>query len=118
MAQQSPIPAIRRDFYTRIPQPNSIGRRPAGYSRSPGLVTDAGRLTNAVLRITTVNKVLFISIAGERQVFENVDLDSSIDEANRLNEERGLRGGVHVVERNEGYRLSALECRETAEARV
>jgi len=31
-----------------FPQPNSIGRRPAGYSRSPGLVTDAGRLTNAV----------------------------------------------------------------------
>ncbi len=101
-----------------FPQPNSIGRRPAGYSRSPSLVTDAGRLTNAVLRITTVNKVLFISIAGERQVFENVDLASCIDEANRLNKERGLHGGVHVVERNDGYRLSARECREAEEARV
>nr|WP_312968597.1 hypothetical protein [Pseudomonas sp.] len=65
-----------------------------------------------------MNRVLFISIAGERQVFENVDLDTCIGEANRLNKERGLHGGVHVVERNDGYRLSARECRETAEARV
>lgn len=65
-----------------------------------------------------MNKVLFISIAGERQVFENINLDSCIDEANRINKERGLHGGVHVVERNDGYRLSARECREAAEARV
>ena len=64
-----------------------------------------------------MNKVLFISLAGERSVFEDASLDACIDEANRINKERGYHGGVHVVEQDVGYRMSAAECREAASNR-
>nr|WP_314563346.1 hypothetical protein [uncultured Pseudomonas sp.] len=58
-----------------------------------------------------MNKTIFITLKGERTVFEDADLAACISEANRLNSERGYHAGVHVVEREDGYRLTAAECR-------
>lgn len=59
-----------------------------------------------------MNKTIFITLKGERAVFEDDDLDACIAEANRLNTQRGYHSGVHVVEREDGYRMTAAECRE------
>lgn len=61
-----------------------------------------------------MNKVLFISLRGELQVFESDDLNACILEANRLNTEHGYTGGVRVVEREDGYRITAAECKAAA----
>lgn len=61
-----------------------------------------------------MNKVLFISLRGELQVFANNDLSACVREANRLNTERGYTSGVHVVEHEDGYRITAAECRTAA----
>lgn len=61
-----------------------------------------------------MNRVLFISLRGELQVLADSDLSACIREANRLNTERGYRSGVHVVEREDGYRLTAAECKTAA----
>lgn len=58
-----------------------------------------------------MNKVLLISTRGELTILENIDLDACVSEANRLNTERGYHGGVHVVEREDGYRMTAAECK-------
>lgn len=57
-----------------------------------------------------MNKTLFITHRGERTVFEDVHLVACIREANRLNTERGYHAGVHVVEREDGARMTAAEC--------
>ncbi|WP_137279255.1 hypothetical protein [Pseudomonas rhizoryzae] len=58
-----------------------------------------------------MNRTLFITHRGERTVFEDADLAACISEANRLNTERGYHAGVHVVERQDGHRMTAAECR-------
>lgn len=59
-----------------------------------------------------MNRVLFISLRGEREVHQGADLAEVVAEAVRLNEERGYRGGVHVVERDDGVRMCAADCIE------
>lgn len=56
-----------------------------------------------------MNKVLHITIKGERQVFAG-SLDACISEANKLNAEYGFVVGVHVVERADGQRMTAADC--------
>jgi hypothetical protein len=58
-----------------------------------------------------MNRVLFISTKGEREVFADADLNACIAEANRLNTERGYRAGVHVVECEDGRRMTAADCK-------
>ncbi|WP_249121908.1 hypothetical protein [Pseudomonas juntendi] len=41
-----------------------------------------------------MNKVLRITLAGEREVFASIDLAACIREANRINAERGYTNGV------------------------
>lgn len=58
-----------------------------------------------------MNRVLFITIHGERQVFSSDDLAACITEAKRLNTERGYHAGVHVVECEDGHRMTAADCK-------
>lgn len=55
-------------------------------------------------------KVFYIGAGGERQVHECPDLLECVAEAIRLNAEKGLTAGVHVVERNDGRRMSHSDC--------
>lgn len=61
-----------------------------------------------------MNKVLRITLAGEREVFADNDLDACIREANRINAERGYTNGVCVVELEDGQRMTAADCKESA----
>ncbi|ASN67993.1 hypothetical protein 9F7_65 [uncultured Caudovirales phage] len=61
-----------------------------------------------------MNKVLRITLRGERQVFADSDRNACIREANRLNNERGYRNGVCVVELEDGQRMTAADCKEAA----
>lgn len=61
-----------------------------------------------------MNKVLRITLAGEREVFADDDLAACIREANRLNTERGYRNGVCVVELADGQRMTAADCKAAA----
>ena len=61
-----------------------------------------------------MNRVLFITIHGERQVFADADLGAYVAEANRLNTERGYHAGVHVVECEDGHRMTAADCKAAA----
>jgi hypothetical protein len=54
-----------------------------------------------------MNKVLRITLHGELQVLTDPDLAACIREANRLNAERGYTNGVHVVELEDGQRMTA-----------
>lgn len=56
-----------------------------------------------------MNKVLRITLAGEREVFADSDLAACIREANRLNTERGYRNGVCVVELADGQRMTVAD---------
>lgn len=58
-----------------------------------------------------MNKVLRITLAGERELFADSDLAACIREANRINTERGYRNGVCVVELEDGQRMTAADCR-------
>lgn len=61
-----------------------------------------------------MNKVLRITVRGEMQVFTDNDLTACIREANRLNAERGYVSSVHVVELEDGRRLTAAGCKAAA----
>lgn len=61
-----------------------------------------------------MNKVFRITVRGEFQVFADEDLSACISEANRLNTERGYTNGVHVVERDDGHRMTAADCKAAA----
>ncbi|MCE0850515.1 hypothetical protein LU689_11380 [Pseudomonas asiatica] len=61
-----------------------------------------------------MNKVLRITLAGEREVFADNDLAACIREANRINAERGYRNGVCVVELEDGQRMTAADCKAAA----
>lgn len=61
-----------------------------------------------------MNKVIRITLRGELQVFTGDDLDVCIREANRLNTERGYTNGVHVVELEDGHRMTAADCKAAA----
>lgn len=61
-----------------------------------------------------MNKVLRITLRGELQVFADGDLAACIREANRLNTERGYTNGVHVVEQDDGHRMTAADCKAAA----
>lgn len=61
-----------------------------------------------------MNKVLRITIAGEREIFADDDLAACIPEANRLNTERGYPNGVCVVELEDGQRMTAADCKAAA----
>lgn len=61
-----------------------------------------------------MNKVLRITLRGELQVFADSDLAACIREANRLNTERGYTNGVHVVEQDDGRRMTAADCKAAA----
>ncbi|MDG9807737.1 hypothetical protein N7613_03700 [Pseudomonas juntendi] len=61
-----------------------------------------------------MNKVLRITVAGEREVFADADLAACIREANRLNTDRGYRNGVCVVELEDGQRMTAADCKAAA----
>lgn len=61
-----------------------------------------------------MNKVLRITLRGEMQVFTDADLATCIQEANRLNTERGYRNGVCVVELADGQRMTAADCKAAA----
>lgn len=63
---------------------------------------------------TPLNRVLFISLYGERTVFKDVDLQACIRKANELNSARGFHAGVHVVEDTDGYRMTAADCKAAA----
>jgi hypothetical protein len=58
-----------------------------------------------------MNKVIHVTLAGERQVFADGDLNACIREANRINAERGYVSGVHVVELEDGQRMTAADCK-------
>lgn len=58
-----------------------------------------------------MNKVLRITLAGEREVFASIDLAACIREANRINAERGYTNGVCVVELEDGQRMTAADCK-------
>lgn len=55
-------------------------------------------------------KVFYIGAGGERQVHESETLLECVAEAIRLNAEKGFTAGVHVVERDDGRRMSHNEC--------
>ncbi|MDU8358019.1 hypothetical protein [Pseudomonas syringae group sp. J309-1] len=61
-----------------------------------------------------MNKVFRITVRGEFQVFAQEDLSACISEANRLNTERGYTNGVHVVEQEDGHRMTAADCKAAA----
>ena len=61
-----------------------------------------------------MNKVFHITVRGGLQVFADEDLSACITEANRLNTERGYTNGVHVVEREDGHRMTAADCKAAA----
>lgn len=61
-----------------------------------------------------MSKVLRITLAGEREVFADADLEACIREANRINAERGYTNGVCVVELEDGQRMTAADCKEAA----
>lgn len=61
-----------------------------------------------------MNKVLRITLCGELQVLSDPELDVCIREANRLNAERGYTNGVHVVELEDGQRMTAADCKAAA----
>lgn len=61
-----------------------------------------------------MNKVLRITLAGEREVFADADLEACIREANRINAERGYTNGVCVVELEDGQRMTAADCKAAA----
>lgn len=61
-----------------------------------------------------MNKVLRITLAGEREVFADSDLATCIREANRINAERGYTNGVCVVELEDGQRMTAADCKAAA----
>lgn len=61
-----------------------------------------------------MNKVLRITLHGELQVLIDADLAVCIHEANRLNAERGYTNGVHVVELEDGQRMTAADCKAAA----
>lgn len=61
-----------------------------------------------------MNKVLRITLAGEREVFADSDLNACIREANRINTERGYTNGVCVVELEDGQRMTASDCKAAA----
>ena len=61
-----------------------------------------------------MNKVLRITLRGELEVFNDSDLAACIREANRLNTQRGYVSGVHVVEREDGQRMTAADCKAAA----
>ncbi|WP_087693983.1 hypothetical protein [Pseudomonas sp. PE-S1G-1] len=61
-----------------------------------------------------MNKVIHITGRGELQVFTDSDLAACIREANRLNAERGYTSGVHVVEKDDGHRMTAADCKAAA----
>lgn len=65
-------------------------------------------------RSKTMNKVIHITGRGELQVFADIDLDVCIREANRLNAEHGYINGVRVVEREDGHRMTAADCKAAA----
>ncbi|WP_119740809.1 hypothetical protein [Pseudomonas sp. Larv2_ips] len=58
-----------------------------------------------------MNKVIHITLRGELQVFAEDSLAACIQEANRLNAERGYTNGVHVVECEDGHRMTAADCK-------
>lgn len=62
----------------------------------------------------TLNKVIYITGRGELQVFVDERLAACISEANRLNTERGYTSGVHVVECEDGHRMTAADCKAAA----
>ena len=59
-----------------------------------------------------MNKVLFVSIRGEREVFTNENLTACIDETNKLNKEHKFLSGTYVVECDNGSRMSAFQCEQ------
>ena len=61
-----------------------------------------------------MNKVLRITLAGEREVFADNDLAACILEANRINADRGYTNGVCVVELEDGQRMTAADCKAAA----
>lgn len=61
-----------------------------------------------------MNKVLRITLAGERELFADEDLAACIREANRINAERGYTNGVCVVEMEDGQRMTAADCKAAA----
>lgn len=61
-----------------------------------------------------MNKVIRITLRGELQAFADEDLGTCIREANRLNTERGFTNGVHVVECDDGHRMTAADCKAAA----
>lgn len=61
-----------------------------------------------------MNKVLRITLAGERELFADSDLAACIREANRINAERGYTNGVCVVELEDGQRMTAADCKAAA----
>ncbi|WP_207877490.1 hypothetical protein [Pseudomonas sp. 32_A] len=61
-----------------------------------------------------MNKVLRITLAGERELFADNDLAACIREANRINAERGYTNGVCVVEMEDGQRMTAADCKAAA----
>ncbi|GGK53003.1 hypothetical protein SAMN04490189_4631 [Pseudomonas koreensis] len=61
-----------------------------------------------------MNKVLRITLRGERHVFTDKDLGKCIREANRINAERGYTNGVCVVELEDGHRMTAADCKAAA----
>lgn len=61
-----------------------------------------------------MNKVLRITLRGELQVLIDADLAVCIREANRLNAERGYHASVHVVECEDGHRMTAADCKAAA----
>lgn len=61
-----------------------------------------------------MNKVVRITLAGERELFADNDLAACIREANRINAERGYTNGVCVVELEDGQRMTAADCKAAA----
>lgn len=61
-----------------------------------------------------MNKVIHITLRGEMQVFADESLDACIQEANKLNAERGYTSGVRVVECEDGHRMTAVDCKAAA----
>lgn len=61
-----------------------------------------------------MNKVIRVTLRGELEVFADKDLAACIREANRLNTERGYHASVHVVECEDGHRMTAADCKTAA----
>jgi len=65
-------------------------------------------------RSMSMDKVIHITLRGEMQVFADESLDACIQEANKLNAERGYTSGVRVVECEDGHRMTAADCKAAA----